>query len=440
MTTAPMSAQEITALIMMFGLIIALILIRVPIAFSLGGASLITAWYLDVPMYSLFSSAATGLASFTFMAVPFFMIMGQIMSDGDIGSRLVDTCNIFVGRIRGGTAVVNILDSMLFGGISGSSVADVSSIGAMIIPAMVDEGYDATYSVAVTVCSSVQGVIIPPSQNMIFYCIYANCGLSITTMFMAGYIPGVLLGLFMMVPTVWLAWKRNYPLSEKKTLKENLKVVAEAAAGLFAIVIVVYTTTAGVCSATESAAVTAVYSLLVTMFIYKNVNLKIFWKGMLNCVNSMTLVMAAISCSTAFRYMLSYLKAPSRLTAMLLGVTDNVIVLMALIIIFVVIMGCFIDMGLMLMMLSPVLVPVVMEMGMNPYHFGIVFIMACAIGLVTPPVGNAIILGCSIGKVKAEDCIKDLLPFVGAMVACTLVLLFFPQLSLFIPNWVAARG
>lgn len=435
-----MSTQEIIGLIMLFSLIITFILLRVPIAFSLGGASMITAWYLGVPMYNLFSQAATGLNTFSFMAVPFFMIMGQIMSDGQISNRLVQFCNIFFGRIRGGTAIVNIVVSMLFGGISGSSVADVSSIGAMLIPAMKEEGYDAPYSVAVTVTSSVQGVIIPPSQNMIFYCIYANAGLSITTLFICGYIPGILLGLFLLVPTIYIARKRKYPISEKKTGKENLRIIRDALFGLFAMVIIIVGTTCGICSATEAAALAAVYSLLVTVLVYRNMTFKKFWNGMLNCVNSMTMVMAAIAAATAFRYMLSYLKAPSRITAMMLGLTNNVTVLMLLIIVFVIIMGCFIDMGLLLMMLTPVLVPVVTELGMNPYHFGIVFIMACAIGLVTPPVGNAIILGCNIGKVKAESCIKDLLPFVGAMVACTLLLLFIPQLSTFLPDLVARLG
>ena len=193
--TGIMTPQEMIGTIMLFGLVIVFIVLRIPIAFALGGASMIVAWYLGVPMYNLFSACATGLSTFTFMAVPFFMIMGQIMSDGQISYRLIQFCNILVGRLRGGTAIVNIVVSMLFGGISGSSVADVSSIGAMLIPAMKEEGYDSSYSVAVTVTSSVQGVIIPPSQNMIFYCIYANAGISISTLFICGYIPGVMLGM-----------------------------------------------------------------------------------------------------------------------------------------------------------------------------------------------------------------------------------------------------
>lgn len=429
-----MSQTEMTGLLMLFGLITVFILIRVPIAFALGGASMITAWYLGIPMYSLFSSCATGLSTFTFMAIPFFMIMGQIMSDGEISYRLIQLCNLLVGRIRGGTAIVNILVSMLFGGISGSSVADVSSIGAMLIPAMKEEGYDAPYSVAVTVTSSVQGVIIPPSQNMIFYCIYANAGLSITTLFMCGYIPGVLLGLSLMVPALYLAHKRAYPVSEKKSFRENLRTIKDALLGLFAMVIIVVGTTCGICSATEAAALAAVYSLFVTVVIYRNMSFKKFFKGMLNCVDSMTMVMAAIASANAFRFVLSYLKAPGRMAAMLLGLTSNAVLLMLLLIAMIVFLGCFIDMGLLLIMLTPVLVPVVMQLGMSPYHFGVVFIMACAIGLVTPPVGNAIILGCNVGRVKADACVKDLLPFVGAMVLCTLMMLLVPDIVLGLPK------
>ncbi len=433
-----MSANELIALALLFGSIIFFIIIRIPVAFALGGASLITALYLDIPLYNLFSAAASGLNTFTFMAVPFFMIMGQIMSDGHISTRLVQFSSLLVGRLRGGTAIVNVLVSMLFGGISGSSVADVSSIGAMIIPAMKKEGYDPEYSVAVTVTSSVQGVIIPPSQNMIFFVIYANAGLSITTMFLAGYLPGILLGVALLIPTIWIAVKRKYPYSEKKSLKENLRIVKDALFGLFAMVIIIYSTTQGVASATEAAAIAAVYSLFVTVFIYKNMGLRQFWRSMAQAVDNMTMIMLAIATSFAFRYVLSFLKAPLKLTQMLMAMTDNGTVLMTLIILAIVAMGLFIDMGLLLMMLTPVLVPMAMNLGYNPYHIGIVFILAMAIGLVTPPVGNAIILGCNIAQVRAEKTIKDLMPFVLAMVACTIILLLFPEISLFIPRLVGA--
>lgn len=424
----------INGIIILFASVIVLIILRIPVAFALGGASLITALYLGIPLYNIFLAASTGLNSFSFMAIPFFMLMGQIMCDGEIATRIIRFCNIAVGRIRGGTAIVNIFDSMLFGGISGSAIADVSSLGAMIIPAMKKEGYDTSYAVAITTTSSVQGVIIPPSQNMIYYCIFANAGLSISTLFVCGYVPGVLLGLGLLVPTIIIARKRKYPISEKKSWKENLTTIKEALFGLFTMVIIIVCTTTGVCSATESAAIAAFYALLVTVFIYKNMTFKKLWNCVTECVSNMTMIMATLACVMSFVYVLSYLKAPLRLASILLTVTTNRILLMFLVIFVVLILGCFMDMGLILLMLTPVFVPVATDMGYSPYHFGIVFILACAIGLVTPPVGNAIILACDIGKIKVEKCVKDLLPFVASMVAVVILLLLIPDICLFLPR------
>ena len=246
--------------IMLFASLAILMVLRFPIAYSLGISAVITATYMNIPYLNLFQKMTTGLSSFTFIAVPFFIMMAQVMCDGQITKKLMRMCNIFVGQIRGGTAIGNILVSMLFGGISGSSAADVSSIGAMLIPAMVDEGYDVDYSVAVTVTSSVEGVIIPPSQNMLFYAISTASGLSISTLLMCGYVPGVLLTLGLMIPAVIIAIRRHYPLGEKCSLKENLKIFVEALFGLGAIVVIIIGTSTGICSATEAAAVAAVYA------------------------------------------------------------------------------------------------------------------------------------------------------------------------------------
>ena len=213
--------------ILLFSSLAVLMVIRIPIAFSLAISALVTATYLGIPYFNLFQKMSVSLLSFTFIAVPFFIMMAQVMTDGEITSKLMAFCNILVGRIRGGTAIVNILVSMLFGGISGSSAADVSSIGAMLIPAMIKEGYDEDYSVAVTVTSSVEGVIIPPSQNMLFYALASASGISISTLLMCGYVPGVLLTLGLMIPAYMIAVKKKYPLGEKRSMKENMKIVWE---------------------------------------------------------------------------------------------------------------------------------------------------------------------------------------------------------------------
>jgi len=428
-----MSPENI-GILMLFGLLIFFMIIRIPIAFSLGLSAVVTATYLNIPYFNLYQRMAVGLRSFTFMSVPFFIIMAQIMTDGQITERLMKLCNILVGRIRGGTAIVNVLVSMLFGGISGSSSADVSSIGAMIIPAMVEEGYDPGYSVAVTVTSSVQGVIIPPSQNMIYYAVAASSGLSISRLFITGYIPGILLGISLMIPTVLIAYKKKYPVSEKKSFRENLQVIKEAFLGLGAIVVIIGGIVGGVCSATEAAGIAAVYALFITFCIYRNMTIKKFINGIYGCLQSLATVMAIIATSSAFSYVLSYLRVPQKLTTFLISLTSDKAILMLLIIVLLLILGCFMDMGILIILLTPILYPVATNIGYDPYHFGIILILGLGIGLCTPPVGTSLFLGCTIAKMPIEKVIKDFLPFYLAMIILLLILTFFPILSTWLPS------
>lgn len=421
-------------IIMLFSLLAILMLLRIPVAFSLGLSAVVTAIYLNIPLFNLYQKVAVGINSFTFMSVPFFIIMAQIMCDGEITQRLMSFCNVIVGRVRGGTAVVNILVSMLFGGISGSSSADVSSIGAMIIPSMVKEGYDPGYSVAVTVTSSVQGVIIPPSQNMIFYAVAAASGLSITKLFMCGYIPGILLGLALMIPAVLIACKRRYPLSPKTGWRENLRIIRDALIGLGAIVIIIGGTVGGLCTATEAAGLAAVYALIVTMFVYKTMTIPKFLKGVASCLSSLAIVMAIVMASAAFSYVLAYLKVPRYLTALLLGLTQNATLLMLLLIVLMLVLGCFMDMGTLILLLTPILYPVAINLGYDPYHFGIILVLALGIGLCTPPVGTSLFIGCSIAKQPIEKVLRDFIPFYAAMVVCLLLILFVPSLCTWLPQ------
>ncbi|MGD1820860.1 MAG: TRAP transporter large permease [Pleomorphochaeta sp.] len=430
-------SPEYVAMIILFGSLILLMLLSMPIAFSLGVSALVTAIYLQIPFFNLFQKMSVGLSSFVFMAVPFFIMMAQIMSDGQITDRLMNFCKIIVGRVRGGTAIVNILVSMLFGGISGSSSADVASIGSMIIPAMKDEGYDSGYAVAVTVTSSVQGVIIPPSQNMIFYVVAAASGLSISKLFVAGYVPGILLGISLLIPTVVIAKKRNYPVSPKLGAKESLRVVAQALIGLGAIVVVIGGIVGGIFSATEAAGIAAVYALFVTTFIYKNMSFKLFIKGVIKTLPALSTVMAIIATSSAFSYVLSYLKVPQRLTMVLLSITDNSSILMLLIILLLLVLGCFMDMGILILLLTPILFPVATGIGYDPYQFGIILVLSLGVGLCTPPVGTSLFLGCSIGKVPVESVIKDFLPFYLSMIFMLLLITFIPAISLWLPSLIS---
>lgn len=365
--------------IMLFASLAILMVLRFPIAYSLGISAVITATYMNIPYLNLFQKMTTGLSSFTFIAVPFFIMMAQVMCDGQITKKLMRLCNIFVGQIRGGTAIVNILVSMLFGGISGSSAADVSSIGAMLIPAMVDEGYDVDYSVAVTVTSSVEGVIIPPSQNMLFYAISTASGLSISTLLMCGYVPGVLLTLGLMIPAVIIAIRRHYPLGEKCSLKENLKIFVEALFGLGAIVVIIIGTSTGICSATEAAAVAAVYALFVTVCVYHNMYPKLYISGLLKCLPTLAMAMSIIAASSAFSYVMNYLKVPQNMTVWLLSLTSNETILTLLLLLMMLVLGCFMDMGILILVTTPILYPIAVNgLGFNPYHFGVVLVLASA--------------------------------------------------------------
>lgn len=429
--------QSTVGIIILIGTLLLLMLIRIPIAFSLGISAVCAALYLDIPLINLFIKMVTSLQNFVIIACPFFVIMAQFMCDGGITKKLMRFCNLIVGRIPGGTAMVNILVSMLFGGISGSSNADVSSIGAMLIPAMIDEGYDADYSVAVTVTSSLEGVMIPPSQNMLFYAVASASGISISTLLICGYLPGVLLTLGLMIPAFIIAKKRKYPLGEKVPASQALKISLEALVGLFAIVIVVVGTTTGICSATESAALAAVYALIVATFVYRSLTLKQFFAAVMSAVPIMSMSLAIIAASNAFSLVMSYLNVPTLLANALLSISTNPNVLLALMLALMIVLGCFMDMGVLILISTPILYPIaVYTLGLSPYHFGVILVFGFAIGLCTPPVGTSLFIGCRIGGISVEDSIKAFIPFYVVMFALLLLFAYVPEVSLCLPRWL----
>ncbi len=427
-------SQVTIGVLILFGSLLLLIVLRIPIAFSLGISAVITAVYLDIPLVNLYMKMVTSMQSFVIIAAPFFVVMAQLMSDGGITKKLMRFCNLIVGRIRGGTAIVNIVVSMLFGGISGSSTADVSSIGSMLIPAMIDEGYDADYSIAVTVTSSLEGIMIPPSQNMLFYAVAAGSGLSISTLLICGYLPGVFLTAGLCIPALIIAKKRNYPVSTFETKGEKLKIIFEALAGLMAIVIIVVGTTCGICSATESAAVAAVYALLVSALLYRSLTFKEFVQSFFSALPIMAMSLAIISCSNAFSYVMSYLKVPTMIINAVLSISSNTNVIIALMLLIMIFLGCFMDMGVLIFVTTPILYPLAMRIGINPYHFGVMLVFGFAIGLCTPPVGTSLFLGCKIGKIAVEDSIKAFIPFYVIMLLLLLLFAYVPELSLCLPR------
>ena len=388
----------------LIGSFVFMLVMKFPITFSLFLSSIFAAMFLNIPLMSIVQRLVSGVNSFSLLAIPFFILSGEIMSQGGISRRLVGFANALVGRVRGGLAQVNILASMFFGGISGSAVADVSSIGAMLIPMMVEDGYDADFSVAVTVTSACEGILIPPSHNMIIFAMAAGGGVSVGKLFLGGLIPGVGLGLLLMIPTAVIAYKRNYPKQEGYGWKKTLKLARDAFFGLFTIIIIMGGVISGVFTATESAAVAAVYSFIITFFVYREIPVKQMGSILRNSLKTLAMVMSLIAAASSFGYLMAFLRIPQAVTNGLLTITDNRVLLILLVNLMLLVLGAIMDMAPLIIITTPILFPVMVGyLGMDPIQFGIMLILNLAIGLTTPPVGSALFVGCSIGKLSIEE-------------------------------------
>lgn len=430
-----MPDPTIASIILMGGFIV-LLLLRVSITFSLALVSIATAVYLNIPLMAIIQQMVQGVRSFSLIAIPFFIIAGEMMGQGGISRRLIDFSNVLVGRIRGGLAMVNVLTSMFFGGISGSAVADVASEGTIIIPMMKQKGYDDDFSVAITVTSACQGVIIPPSHNMILYSLAAG-GVSVGRLFLAGFVPGVGLGLSLMILSYIIAVKRNYPKEGAFTMQQAWKSAKDSILGLFTAVIIMGGVISGVFTATESAAVAAIWAFFVTFFVYKEIPLKCFNGILYNSLKTLAMVMALIASASAFGWLMAYLRIPAMATEFLLGITSNRVLLLLLVNLLLLVLGTFMDMAPLILITTPILYPVVVgSLGLSPIHFGIIMMLNLAIGLCTPPVGSALFVGCAIGKISIEKATKALLPFYAVMVAFLMLITFVPEVTMFIPNLV----
>lgn len=430
-----MASTDIATTILLLGFII-LIILKVPITFSLAISSILTAIYLHIPLLAIVQRMVQGVNSFSLIAIPFFILAGEIMSQGGISRRLIQLSNVLVGRIPGGLAQVNVLSSMFFGGISGSSVADVSSIGTMLIPMMKEKGYDADYAVGITVTSACQGVIIPPSHNMIIYAMAAG-GVSVGRLFLGGLVPGVLLGLSLMIISFIIALKRNYPKERKYGFKEGFIICKDAFLGLITAVIIIGGVISGVFTATESAAIACIYAFIVTFFIYREIKLPRFINILYSSLKTLAMVMSLIAAASAFGWLLAYLKVPAAATNLLLTLTENKIILLLLINVLLLVLGTIMDMAPLILITTPILYPVVVtSLGMSPIQFGVMLILNLGIGLCTPPVGSALFVGCAIGKIPIAKAVKGMLPLYSMMIVVLLLITFVPSISLFVPNLI----
>ncbi|MDH4181037.1 MAG: TRAP transporter large permease [Betaproteobacteria bacterium] len=408
--------------------------IGVPIAFSLGLSALVGAMWIDIPAEAVMLKISDGTDDFSLLAIPFFVLAGAIMAEGGMAYRLINLAKVLVGWIRGGLAVVNIFASTLFGTISGSSVADTASVGSIMIPQMVKQGYPRVFAVNLTICGSVQAVLIPPSHNAVIYSIAAGGSVSIAHLFLAGILPGALFGLCLVGLVLWTAQKRHMPKAEILTFRKSLKVVFDSVWGLGTVFIILGGILSGVFTATESAAVACVYAFVVTMLVYRDYKWKDLPKLMHRTVKTVAMVMLLIGVSAAFGYMMALMQIPAKATAFFLELTSNKYVMLMLVNVLLLLLGTFMDMAPMLLICTPILLPVMKTFGVDPVHFGMIMIVNLAIGLITPPVGPTLFVGCAIGQVSMEEVSRELWPFYAAMCTALLIITYVPALSLWIPG------
>lgn len=421
------------AIIILLGVFFTLLLLKVPITFSLGLSAMATALYLHIPLMAIAQQMVKGISSFSLITIPFFILAGEIMGQGGISRRLVDFSRVLVGRIRGGLAMVDVLACLFFGGLSGSSVADATSIGSIMIPMMEQEGYDKDFAVSVTISSATQGVLVPPSHNMIIYSLAAG-GVSISSLFYAGWIPGVFLGLSVMVFCYFMALKRKYPKGEKIALRDKVRMLKDGILGLMTAVIIMGGIISGVCTATESAALATVYAFIITFFVYKDVPLSKMGIILKKTLKTSGMVMGLIATSAAFGWMIAMVQLPTIITNALLSITTNKILILLIVNIILLFLGCIMDMAPLILIATPILLPVVTRFGMDPIQFGVILMLNLGIGLLTPPVGSTLFVGCSIGNIPIEKITKALIPFYAVMVTVLMILTFVPQISMFLPN------
>lgn len=425
-----MNDMEIYILI---GSFVLLLILRFPIALTLIVSSLLTGLYMDVHLASLIQKIVGGLNSFSLLAIPFFILAGEIMNEGGISRRLINFANVIIGKIRGGLAMVNVLASTFFGGISGSALADTSSIGSVMIPMMKKQGYDADYSVAITVSSSAQGVMIPPSHNMIIFSSAAG-GVSVGALFMGGLLPGLLLGFVLMIITYVLAVKRKYPKGEAIDKKEIPKILFDGLLGLFTIVIIMGGILTGMFTVTESAAIGTLYAFIITFFVYRDIKITRMGIILKNTFKVLSMVLFLVGASAAFGHMLALLKVPLLVSELLIGISPSPAVTILMIIIILLLLGMIMDMAPLILIATPILLPVAMEVGMDPVHFGVLLILCLAIGLITPPVGTVLFVGSAIGRLPIEKTSKGLIPFYAAMIVAVLIVAYVPSVSLYLPS------
>lgn len=426
-------SSEGMAILILLGSFLLLILLRFPIAYAVALSSFFCLVYQGLPLSTIGQQMVKGISSFSLMAVPFFITMGCLMGFGGISEKLIALATSCVGWMRGGMAMVNIVASYFFGGISGSAAADTASLGSILIPMMKEQGYDDDFSTAVTITSSCEGLLVPPSHNMVIYATVAG-GVSVGSLFLAGYLPAAILALSLMIGSYIISVKRNYPKGDKFSIKVLFQQLSVSFWALAAVLIVVFGVVGGVFTATESAAIAVIYSLIVSVFIYKGLTWRGVWEVLGKAIDTLSIVLILISTSSVFGYLLTRLHVPELAANAIIDITSNPILLALLLNLILFVLGCIMDMAPIILIATPILLPIATSIGIDPIQFGIMLVLNCGIGLLTPPVGAVLFIGSAVGKVSMERVVKATLPFYLCMIITLMLLTFIPAISLWLPS------
>src|SRR3984893_1727506 len=414
-------------------------LMGMPVAYALGIASILAALWVGIPLAAVMLQVSGGMSGFSLLAIPFFILAGAIMAVGGMAERLVNLAKVFVGFIRGGMALVNILASTMFGCISGSSVADTAAVGSVMIPQMIKNGYPRLFAVNVTISGSLQPLLLPPSHNMVIYSLAAGGTISVASLFMAGVIPALLLGLSLIVLVLIIAQRDKFPKGEVVPLRQAIKIAIDAIWGIITIVIILGGILSGVFTPTESAAVACVYAFLVTMFVYRDCKWRDLPHLIARVVRTVGMVMIMIGFSIAFGYMMAIMQIPAKVTEFFVAVSSDRFTFLLYVNILLLLLGTFMDLAPMLLICTPIFLPVIRQFGIDPVHFGIIMILNLGIGLLTPPVGPTMVVGCAIGRVSMEAVSRSILVFYIPMLIVLILVTYIPALSLWLPSVVLGR-
>jgi len=421
-------------MLVLLGSFVVLMLVGMPVAYALGLAALAGALWIDLPLDAVMIQLASGVNKFSLLAIPFFVLAGALMAEGGMSRRLVAFANVLVGFVRGGLSLVNILASTFFGGISGSAVADTASIGSVLIPEMERKGYPRDFSTALTVSGSVQAILIPPSHNMVIYSMAAGGSVSVAALFLAGLLPGLLLGAMLAVYCLVVARKQNFPKGDTIPLRQALKICTEAMWGLMTMVIILGGIMSGVFTANESASIAVIWSFFVTMFIYRDYKWRDLPKLVHRTVKTVTVVMILIGFAACFGYVMTLMQIPLKITTFFTSLTNNTYLILFYINIMLLILGTLMDMAPLILILTPILLPVVKLLGVDPVHFGIIIMVNLGIGLLTPPVGSVLFVGSAVGKIKIEALVKAMYPFFGVLLLLLALVTYVPALTMWLPR------